>query len=92
MEKDIPGLKRGKTPGIDLREDLDLISYDIPYPQLLDMDTTDVGTVGLKCLNVANAIRGKCGRVQGILSGQLKTKFGKVKEVINALMVRLGLG
>lgn len=70
------------TPKIDLKPELDDISYD----ELIGMGVIDAGTVGLECTGVMDAVRIKSKRLQGPLNGALKNKIRKVNDVIKALI------
>lgn len=66
----------------------DLSFDDIPDIGFDDMTSIDAGGVALEWLSQLDTLRVKSGNLQGRVSGQMKIRIDRVREVINLLVSR----
>lgn len=67
---------------------LDLSFDDIPDIGFEDMTSVDAAGVALEWLSQLDTLRVKSGNLQGRISGQMKLRIDRVREVVNLLVSR----
>lgn len=66
----------------------DILLDDVPDTRLEDLPSLDVGKIALEWLNDIDSLRQKSGKLQGVVSGHMRTRIARLQEVVRLLVSR----
>lgn len=66
----------------------DILMDDVPDTRLEDLPSLDIGKIALEWLSDIDSLRQKSGKLQGVVSGHMRTRTMKVQEAVRILTIR----